>query len=111
MENVGFQREVVFAVSFWDRLRGLLGSRRVDGILVLAPCRAVHTLGMRGPIDVAFLAADGAVLSSLREVMPGRFSLSSRGAVVVLERWSVSGAPWFLVGEKVSLAGLGNREE
>jgi len=36
------------------RGRGLLGRDGVDGALLLRPCRSVHTLGMRFPIDVAF---------------------------------------------------------
>jgi uncharacterized membrane protein (UPF0127 family) len=36
------------------RSRGLLGRDGVDGALLLRPCRSVHTIGMRFPIDVAF---------------------------------------------------------
>jgi uncharacterized membrane protein (UPF0127 family) len=36
------------------RSRGLLGRDGVDGALLLRPCRSVHTVGMRFPIDVAF---------------------------------------------------------
>jgi uncharacterized protein len=36
------------------RSRGLLGRDGIDGALLLRPCRSVHTLGMRFPIDVAF---------------------------------------------------------
>lgn len=107
MGSMGWRSEVVFAVSFRDRLRGLLGSNATGGILVLAPCRAVHTLGMRRSIDVAFLASDGTVLSSLRDVERGRLSVSSRGAALVLERLSVPDAPWFSAGEKILLGGLG----
>lgn len=48
------------------RRRGLLGRDGVDGALVLAPARAVHTLGMRFDLDVAFVAADGTVLATCR---------------------------------------------
>ncbi len=37
------------------RWRGLLGRTGIDGALVLPHTRAVHTLGMRFAIDVAFL--------------------------------------------------------
>ena len=33
---------------------GLLGRDGIEGALLLRPCRSVHTLGMRFPIDVAF---------------------------------------------------------
>ena len=46
------------------RRRGLLGVDGVDGALVLTPARAVHTLGMRFDLDVAFLSRDGVVLDT-----------------------------------------------
>jgi uncharacterized membrane protein (UPF0127 family) len=36
------------------RARGLRGRDGIEGALLLRPCRAVHTLGMRFPIDVAY---------------------------------------------------------
>lgn len=45
-----------------SRRRGLLGRRSVEGALVLSPCRAVHTVGMRFPIDVAYVDGAGVVL-------------------------------------------------
>ena len=55
------------------RARGLLGRDGVDGALLLRPCRSVHTLGMRFPIDVAF-CDDG--LRVLRIVTMPRHRLS-----------------------------------
>ena len=43
------------------RRRGLLGRDGLDGALVIQRCRWIHTLGMRFPIDVAYLDHDGAV--------------------------------------------------
>ena len=37
------------------RRKGLLGRDGVEGALLLQPARAVHTVGMRFPIDVAFV--------------------------------------------------------
>ncbi|MGH9245213.1 MAG: DUF192 domain-containing protein [Acidimicrobiales bacterium] len=37
------------------RTRGLLGRRGIEGTILLRPARSVHSLGMRFPIDVAFL--------------------------------------------------------
>ena len=45
-----------------SRRRGLLGRDHVDGVLVLRPCRQVHTFGMQFPIDVAFCDRYGFVL-------------------------------------------------
>ncbi|PJM89118.1 hypothetical protein CV044_11450 [Achromobacter ruhlandii] len=68
------------------RLRGLLGRPPPgprSGIL-LAPCRAVHTFGMRYAIDVAFVSRDGCVLKVCRALPPRRIA-SCLGAVAVVE--------------------------
>jgi uncharacterized protein len=59
---------VKIANRWWQRLVGLLGAGplpRGQGLL-LAPCRAVHTVGLARPIDVAFLDRSGVVLSLRR---------------------------------------------
>jgi uncharacterized protein len=61
------------AASRRARSRGLLGRDGVDGALLLQPCRSVHTVGMRFPIDVAF--CDGE-LRVLRVVTMPRHRLS-----------------------------------
>jgi uncharacterized membrane protein (UPF0127 family) len=44
------------------RSKGLLGRDAIEGALLLRPARSVHTVGMRFPIDVAYLDADLRVL-------------------------------------------------
>lgn len=48
-----------------SRRRGLLHRDGIDGALVLRPCRWVHTLGMRFPIDVAYVDGDGTVVKTV----------------------------------------------
>lgn len=48
-----------------SRSRGLLGREGIDGALLLRPAAAVHTLGMRFPIDVAYCDADLVVLGTV----------------------------------------------
>ncbi len=50
------------ADGFRARAKGLLGRDGIEGALLLAPARSVHTVGMRFPIDVAFCDADLVVL-------------------------------------------------
>jgi len=83
------------AASGRDRRRGLLGRDGIEGAFVLRPCRHVHTLGMRFSIDVAFCAADGAVLRA-RSLRPWRLApLVPRARFVIeaeagaFERWSL----------------------
>ena len=54
------------AVDPAARRRGLLGQTRVDGALLLPGVRAVHTVGMRLVIDVAYLDGRGAVVEITR---------------------------------------------
>lgn len=57
-----------------ERMRGLLGRVALDAdhALWLEPCNAVHTFGMRFPIDVVFIDRHGCVLSVHRNVGRGR---------------------------------------
>lgn len=48
-----------------DRARGLLGRDSIDGAFVILRCRWIHTIGMRVPIDVAYVDRDGNVLKTL----------------------------------------------
>ena len=74
------------AVTRGQRRRGLTGRDALDGVLVIRPCRQVHTFGMRFPIDVAFCDRYGFVLH-LASLAPRRvsraglaFLLRDRGA-------------------------------
>ena len=62
------------ASGFLSRFVGLLGTASIaDGEgLWIVPCRSVHTLGMRYPIDVAFLDARGVVVGILGGLPPNR---------------------------------------
>jgi uncharacterized protein len=75
------------AGRFGTRLVGLLGRGRLgpEEALWLVPCRAIHTLGMRFPIDVLFLDRDGQVVATLENVRPWRLSPIVRKAHSVLE--------------------------
>ena len=70
------------ARTFLSRFVGLLGTAAIaDGEgLWIVPCRGVHTLGMRYPIDVAFLDARGAVVGILEGLPPNRIGRVFRGA-------------------------------
>ncbi|MDQ3871751.1 MAG: DUF192 domain-containing protein [Chloroflexota bacterium] len=86
---------VEIAESRRDRTRGLLGRDGIDGALVLRPCRSVHTIGMRFPIDVAFCTRDLRVVRTV-ELRPNRLTRPSlRGCCVIeaergaFERWKL----------------------
>ena len=68
------------------RRRGLLGrtSLPADTALAIAPSNAVHTFGMRFPIDVLFVRRDGLVIKRVRHLKPRRIAAALR-AFAVLE--------------------------
>ena len=65
---------VEVADGFWTRLRGLLGRGGLEagGGLLLTPCRGVHMLGMRFPLDVLLLDGGRRVVGVYRELAPGK---------------------------------------
>jgi len=78
---------ITVADSFFSRLKGLLGTSslpRGEG-LWLVPCKAVHTFGMRFPIDLLFLDCEHRVVSSIIWLVPNRITAFYRGAASVLE--------------------------
>lgn len=85
-ENADPVATVSHARHFFTRLRGLLGKKHLaanSGIL-LTPCSQVHTVGMRVPLDVVFLTADGVVLKCVPHLPPWR-AAGARGAKHTLE--------------------------
>lgn len=77
------------------RRRGLLGRDRVEGALLIERTRSVHTLGMRFPIDVAHLDADGTVLRTTT-MARHRIGLPVRHADSVLEAEAGAFRSWDL---------------
>jgi uncharacterized membrane protein (UPF0127 family) len=77
------------AQTHWSRLRGLLGTPAGDfgnGCgLWIRPCRGIHTLAMRFPIDVVYLDRAGRVVHLEHNLQPWRFSPVRMQAASVLE--------------------------
>ena len=88
-------------VSAPSRLKGLLGSRCTAVPVVLLPCSAIHTFGMRSPIDAAAADAGGSVLGVVLGLPPGR-QWRVPGAFAVFER-PASSDPWFSAGEQLEI--------
>lgn len=74
-----------YATTFFARLRGLLGQAPPGPgeALRISPCDSVHTLGMRYPIDVVFVARDGGVLKVVYAMPPWRLAVCPGAADVV----------------------------
>ena len=52
---------------------------------LLAPCTSVHTLGMRSPVDVAFLDGKGRIVETWADLQPGRFAVGGNGVHATLQ--------------------------
>lgn len=86
-----------------SRTRGLLGRSHLEGALVLRPCRWIHTLGMKFPIDVAYLDNDGVVVKTLR-MRRGRLGIPVWHARTVVEAEAGAFARWGLrVGDVLEI--------
>jgi uncharacterized membrane protein (UPF0127 family) len=81
--------EVAVAETHWSRLVGLLATSPHDFRngwgLWIRPCKGVHTLAMRFPIDVLYLDRAGTVVHVEHNLQPWRFSPIRRQAASVLE--------------------------
>jgi uncharacterized membrane protein (UPF0127 family) len=75
------------AHTHWTRLRGLLGTGRLESGqgLWIKPSNQVHMFGMRYAIDVVFLDDENRVLRMAHDLQPNRISPRVAGATSVLE--------------------------
>jgi uncharacterized membrane protein (UPF0127 family) len=101
------------ATTFATRLVGLLGQPPLqqDEALLIAPCRAVHTFGMRYCIDVVFLDERNRVIKIVAAMPPRRIAWCWRARMVVELAAGETGhaglQPGQRMGENCSCAGEG----
>jgi hypothetical protein len=87
------------------RRKGLVGRDRIDGAFVLRPCRQVHTIGMRVPIDVAFCDTQGRVLRTC-SLPPWRVSRPVWRSAFVVEAEAGAFERWCLhEGDRIEVRG------
>ena len=90
-----------------ERMRGLLGRRSYDGAMLLPRTRAVHTICMRFPVDVAWVSDDLTVMATAR-MARWRVGLPRRGCYGVLEASAGSFERWGLgVGDRLEIRDVG----
>jgi uncharacterized membrane protein (UPF0127 family) len=93
------------AVTTRQRRRGLMGRDALEGVLILRPCRHVHTVRMRFPIDVAFCDRDGFVLHTTT-LPPNRMSKPVPRAYFAIEAHAGAFDRWRLqIGDLVEVRG------
>lgn len=91
-KNTWLATKVFRADSFLTRLVGLLNRKHLgpEEALVLTPCKGVHTIGMKFPIDVIFLDKTDKVLGYNSRLRPYRISGIYPGATIAVELLSGS---------------------
>ena len=97
---------VEIAATRTTRRRGLLGRDRLEGTsaMLLAPCTAVHTAGMRFAIDVVFVDRQGYAVKVVRNLRPWRIALAARGRAVIEMAAGTLGWGQVLPGDRLYLA-------
>src|SRR5262252_4339039 len=75
------------AHTHWTRLRGLLGTKRLEPGegLWIKPSNQIHMFGMRYALDLVFLDDSGHVLRLVHALAPNRISPRVARATSVLE--------------------------
>jgi uncharacterized membrane protein (UPF0127 family) len=87
--NARTSRSVASNVEIADtraaKRRGLMGrSSLPEGCaMLLTSCWAVHTIGMRFPIDVVFVDNDGRVRKIVRNLSPWRIAVARKARMVI----------------------------
>ena len=99
---------VEIAATRKSRRRGLLGRDGLDeaSAMLLAPCTAVHTVGMRFAIDVVFVDRQGYAVKVVRGLRPWRIALAAGGRAVI--EMAAGSLRWgqVLPGDRLYLAPL-----
>ena len=91
------------ATGLQERSKGLLGRESFEGALVLERCRWVHTIGMKFPLDVAYLDRDGVVVKTIH-MHSHRVGIPVFRATTVVEAEGGAFARWGLhVGDIVEV--------
>jgi uncharacterized membrane protein (UPF0127 family) len=95
------------ALTRTARRRGLLKRTGLDrsAALVLAPCAAIHTIGMRFAIDVLFVDRTGEVVKIVRALPPWRLAGARRAhATIELAAGALQGSG-VTCGDRLAVSG------
>ncbi|MGL5271520.1 MAG: DUF192 domain-containing protein [Selenomonadaceae bacterium] len=81
----GAEFKVLLAMTFWQRLKGLLGtgSLPAEQGLLLPGCSSIHMFGMRYPLDIIYLDRAGTILKVVAELKPWQISGCWQAAAVL----------------------------
>ncbi len=92
--------EVVICRHFWPRLKGNMGKKVIENVLLFPHCNSIHTFFMRTKIDVVMISSQGEVLHTFSQVPAYRILWPRKKVKATLE--FPSGENSFQVGDYLS---------
>ena len=103
----GAEFKVLLAMTFWQRLRGLLGTGRLpaDQGLLLPGCSSSHMFGMRYPLDIIYLDREGKILKVVAELQPGQISGCWQASAVLEISSGMAARQGWQVGDRLEHLG------
>ena len=110
LRNMGTGRliaqTIIPAFDSGTRRKGLLGRGSIaDGTaMIIAPTNAIHTFGMRFPIDVVFVRRNGAVVKIRERVQPWRAAMAHLAYAVIELPAGAAARAQLKVGDVVGIA-------
>jgi len=106
-------RYVHIAATSRERRKGLLGvDRLAEGAgLWIGPCEAVHTFGMKIPIDILFLDRERRVRKLVSNLAPARISLCLIGSSVLELASGVIASTGTQLGDQLKFESISERHE
>ncbi len=106
-------RHIRIAHDSLSRRKGLLGITDLgrDSGLWIVPCEAIHTFGMKIPIDVLFLDREFQVKKLRRSMPPYRISICLPASSVVELRQGAITASDIKVGDRLSVQRTSKEDE
>lgn len=77
--------EVIPCTSFFSRLKGNMGKKEINNVLMFSKCNSIHTFFMRNSIDVVMISKDNKILYCYSNLSPWRIILPKKGVFATLE--------------------------
>ena len=101
------------ANDFFTRLKGLLGTRKLEEGkgLIIQPCSSIHTVGMKYAIDVLFIDKNDQILKIVMDMPAGKFSICRNSNYVVELPAGVIASTGTALGDKLALLGKTKKAE
>ena len=91
--------------SFWQRAKGLLGKKDIDGkqFYLFYGCSSVHMFGMKFSIDLVYLNRQFEIVKLVHSLKPWHMSVCFKAAHVIEIKDGLNKLHGLVIGEKLLL--------